>query len=186
MRSSDFGNKGMLPARQARQAMKHFFPVELPFFRLCTGVLLLLGAVERLGPNANATVCSSALFAWAARFLASRQLLFVALLGTRKGSSHVKPSKSFKPKKWNFSPAKNIRDQDHYASKDSGFGLHKCHCSAERRETPMPPREDFDDEPTAYPAEAASAALALAAAAAILIPGDSFASPEPLTVETLL
>ena len=37
--------------------------------RLCTGVLLLLGAVERLGPNANATVCSSALFAWAARFL---------------------------------------------------------------------------------------------------------------------
>ena len=40
--------------------------------RLCTGVLLLLGAVERLGPNANATVCSSALFAWAARFFASR------------------------------------------------------------------------------------------------------------------
>lgn len=39
------------------------------------------------------------------------------------------------------------------------------------RETPMPPREDFDDEPTASPAEAAAAALALAAAAAILIPG---------------
>ena len=35
----------------------------------------------------------------------------------------------------------------------------------------MPPREDFDDEPTASPAEAAAAALALAAAAAILIPG---------------
>ena len=35
----------------------------------------------------------------------------------------------------------------------------------------MPPREDFDDEPTASPAEAAAAALALAAAGAILIPG---------------
>ncbi len=39
------------------------------------------------------------------------------------------------------------------------------------RETPMPPREDFDDDPTASPAEAAAAALALAAAGAILIPG---------------
>ena len=35
----------------------------------------------------------------------------------------------------------------------------------------MPPREDFDDEPTASPAEAAAAAVALAAAGAILIPG---------------
>ena len=35
----------------------------------------------------------------------------------------------------------------------------------------MPPCEDFDDEPSASPAEAAAAALALAAAGAILIPG---------------
>lgn len=35
----------------------------------------------------------------------------------------------------------------------------------------MPPREDFDDEPTAAPATAAAAALALFAAGAILIPG---------------
>ncbi|CAK9046674.1 Probable zinc metalloprotease EGY1 [Durusdinium trenchii] len=87
-----------------------FGPRPLQFIELCTGVLLLLGAVGRLGPNANATVCSSALFGWAARFLASR-------------------------------------------------------------ESPLPPREDFDDEPWASPTAAAAAALALAAAGAILIPG---------------
>ncbi|CAK9047744.1 Probable zinc metalloprotease EGY1 [Durusdinium trenchii] len=80
-----------------------FGPRPLQFIELCTGVLLLLGAVGRLGPNANATVCSSALFGWAARFLASR-------------------------------------------------------------ESPLPPREDFDDEPWASPTAAAAAALALAAA----------------------
>eukprot|EP00913_Durusdinium_trenchii_P017932 g16850.t1 len=87
-----------------------FGPRPLQFIELCTGVLLLLGAVGRLGPNANATVCSSALFGWAARFLASRR-------------------------------------------------------------SPLPPREDFDDEPWASPTAAAAAALALAAAGAILIPG---------------
>ena len=39
------------------------------------------------------------------------------------------------------------------------------------RESPLPPREDFDDEPWASPTAAAAAALALAAAGAILIPG---------------
>ena len=49
-----------------------FGPRLVQLAELSTAVVLLLGAAERLGPNANAAVCSSALFAWAAAFLASR------------------------------------------------------------------------------------------------------------------
>jgi len=87
-----------------------FGPRPIQLLELSTGVLLLLGSLGRLGPNANAAVCSSALFAWGASFLA-------------------------------------VRD------------------------SPMPPLEDFDDEPGASPLIAALAALALLLAALVLIPG---------------
>lgn len=88
-----------------------FGPRPIQLLELGTGVVLLLGAVGRLGPNANAAVCSSALFAWGVSFLAAT------------------------------------------------------------RESPLPPREDFDDEPGASPQLAALAVLALFIAALVLIPG---------------
>ncbi|CAE7318848.1 EGY1 [Symbiodinium natans] len=88
-----------------------FGPRPIQLLELATGVVLLLGAVGRLGPNANAAICSSALFAWGVSFLVAT------------------------------------------------------------RESPLPPREDFDDEPAASPQLAIAAALALLLAALILIPG---------------
>ncbi|CAE7265732.1 ANKRD19P [Symbiodinium sp. CCMP2592] len=85
-----------------------FGPRPIQLLELGTGVVLLLGAVGRLGPNANAAVCSSALFAWGVSFLAAT------------------------------------------------------------RESPLPPREDFDDEPAASPQLAALAVLALFIAALVL------------------
>ncbi|CAE7375778.1 EGY1 [Symbiodinium pilosum] len=88
-----------------------FGPRPIQLLELATGVVLLLGSVDRLGPNANAAVCSSALFAWGVSFLVAT------------------------------------------------------------RETPLPPLEDFDDEPASSPGLAAAAVLALLLAGLVLIPG---------------
>lgn len=40
---------------------------------LSTGILLLVGVANRLGPNANPATCASALFAWALCFLAAQE-----------------------------------------------------------------------------------------------------------------
>eukprot|EP00419_Tripos_fusus_P009323 CAMPEP_0172666752 /NCGR_PEP_ID=MMETSP1074-20121228/8002_1 /TAXON_ID=2916 /ORGANISM="Ceratium fusus, Strain PA161109" /LENGTH=216 /DNA_ID=CAMNT_0013483173 /DNA_START=89 /DNA_END=737 /DNA_ORIENTATION=- len=83
-------------------------PRLVQFSELTTGVLLLLGAFNRLGPNSNPLVCDSALFAWV--------------------------------------------------------------CCALLR-SPLPPREDFDDDPRDSPLLAGLATFLMIVPAAILIPG---------------
>ena len=100
--------------------------------RLGTGVVLLLGAVGRLGPNANAAVCSSALFAWGVSFLAATRQ---GVKGPLEGSAFMVESLS--------------------ASSSASGSLSCCFVGrsrelrtsspsiTHRRESPLPPREDF-------------------------------------------